>query len=60
MMIIRGKEKHPNGKIYENKFGYQTKSEVYMNKSSDIKELCAIAITTRKKIRRIHNGPVSN
>ena len=41
VMQISSEEKHPNlnGKIYENKFGYHTKSEVYANKSSDIKEL---------------------
>ena len=42
-MKIRSEEKHPNGKIYENKFGCHTISEVYVNNNSDIKGLYEIA-----------------
>ena len=42
VMKIRSKEKHPKEKIYENKFGYQTKSGVYANKGTDITELYEI------------------
>ena len=42
VMKIKSEEKHPNGKMYENKFGYNTISEVYVNKSLDIMELSAI------------------
>ena len=51
VMQISSEEKQPhlNGKIYENKFGYHTNSEVYANKSSDIMELCEIV---SKRLKR--------
>ena len=42
VMKIKSEEKHENGKIYENKFGYNTKTGVYANKSSDMKKLAEI------------------
>ena len=52
-MKIDSEEKQPhlNGKIYENKFGYHTNSEVYANKSSDITKLSEIAQTNKKENR---------
>ena len=38
-MKIKSEEKQPNGRMFEQKFGCHTKSEVYMNKSSDMNEL---------------------
>ncbi len=42
VMKIKNEEEHPNGMIYKQRFRYQTEWEVYVSKSSDIRELAEI------------------
>ena len=52
MKIRSEKHLHPNGRIYENEFGYHTNSEIYKNKDLDMKELSEMPNTAF--LRRIN------
>ena len=61
-MKIRGKEKHPNGMIYEQRFRYQIESGLYANKGTDIKELAKISnsLSQRRGNRNHQNREEKN